>query len=197
MVRKVDHKPKSTIAHEAIPPATLQTGTKESPILLSSDDESGGEEGAHRPFEVNAVPQKRYLGVSPSDAYTFRGHGSAYVMMLAMGYKPDRGLGPNLRGSANSRYVSSVAVACLFFFRKCAALVDRTPEAQGWSRLPFSLSIAQPVTYSPSSKGARQDYQATQGTRSLNIENRTNRGKCDFSNESSTEGEGTENNTSQ
>ena len=102
-------KPAAT--HEAIPPMKLQTGTKESPIFLSSDDESEGEESTCRPLGVNVVPQKRYFGMSPSGVYTFRGHGSAYDMMIAMGYKPDRGLGSNLRGSANSRYVSGTSVA--------------------------------------------------------------------------------------
>lgn len=126
MVRKAAQKPESesAAAREAISSTTLQTGTKELPILLSSDDESGGEESTRRPLGVNAVPQKRYLGVSPSDVYTFRGHGSAYDMMIVMGYKPDRGLGPNLRGSANPRLASGVSVACLFSSRKCATLVD-------------------------------------------------------------------------
>jgi hypothetical protein len=101
MVRKAVQKPKPIVAAEAITSTTLRTGTKESPILLSSD-ESEGEESTRRPLGVTAVPQKRYFGVSPSDAYAFKGQGGAYDMMIAMGYKPDRGLGPNLRGSANS-----------------------------------------------------------------------------------------------
>ena len=124
MVREAVQKSKSTVTHKAIPATTSQTGTKESPILLFSDDEGEGEESAHRPLGVNAAPQKMYLGVSPSDVYTFRGHGSAHDMMIVMGYKPDRGLGPNLRGSANSCYLSGVSLACLFSPRKCAALVD-------------------------------------------------------------------------
>lgn len=124
MVRKAVQKPKPVVAHEAIPSTTLQMGTKESPILLLSDDESEGGERAPRPLGVNAVPQKRYFGMSPSDVYTFRGHGSAYDMMIAMGYKPGHGLGLNLRGSANPRYLPGVSVACLFSSRKCAAIFD-------------------------------------------------------------------------
>jgi len=122
MVHKAVQKPKPTVTYETISSTKLQTGTKESPIFLSSDDES--EEESRRPSGVNAVPQKRYFGVSPSDAYTFKGRGSAYDMMIAMGYKPDRGLGPNLRGSATSRSTSGVSGACLFSPRKCAALVN-------------------------------------------------------------------------
>jgi len=123
MVRREVQKPKPTVPSEAIPPTTLRMGTKESPILLSSD-ESEGEGSTRRLLEVTAVPQKRYLGVSPSDVYTFKGQGSAYDMMIAMGYKPDSGLGPNLRGSANSRSVSGVSGACLFSLRKCPTLAD-------------------------------------------------------------------------
>lgn len=121
MVRKELQKLKPSLAHEAIP---LQTGTKESPILLLSDDESEGGESSSRSLGVNAVPQNRYLGVSPSDVYTFTGHGSAYDMMIAMGYKPDHGLGQNLRGPANSSQVSGVCFACLYLSRECAAPVD-------------------------------------------------------------------------
>ena len=124
MVRKTVQKIKPTVTHKAILPTKPQTGTKESPIFLSSDDESEGEESTHRPLGVNAVLQKRYFGMSPSGVYTFRGHGSAYDMMIAMGYKPDHGLGPNLRGSANSRQVSGISVVCSSSSRKCPALVD-------------------------------------------------------------------------
>jgi hypothetical protein len=103
MVRKVVQTPKPTVINKTTLPMKPPTGTKESPILLSSDDEGEGEESTHRPLGVNAVPQRTYLGMSPSGVYTFRGHGSAYDMMIAMGYKPDHGLGPNLRGSANPR----------------------------------------------------------------------------------------------
>jgi len=142
MVRKVVQKLNHTVSHRAIPSTTFQMGTKESPILLLSDDESGGEETTHHPLEVNAVPQKIYFGVSPSGAYTFKGQGSAYNIMIAMGYKPDRGLGPNLRGSANSRCVFSIPGACLFSPRKRATPADRTLEAQGWSGLSDNLRVA-------------------------------------------------------
>jgi len=124
MVCKAVQKLKPPVTHEAIPSTKLHAGTKESPILLSSDDESEGEDCIPRPLGVNAVPQKRYLGMSPSGVYTFRGHGSAYDMMIAMGYKPDHGLGPNLRGSANSRYVSGTSVAYSPSSRGRPALVD-------------------------------------------------------------------------
>jgi len=124
MARRVVQKPKPTVTGEAIPPTTRQTGTKDSPILLLSDDENEGGGHTRRPLEVTAVPQKRYLGVSPSDAYTFKGQGSAYYMMIAMGYKPDSGLGPNLRGSANSRSVSGVSGACLSSPRESPTLAD-------------------------------------------------------------------------
>jgi len=110
MARRAAQKPKPTVTGEVIPPTTHQTGTKDSPILLLSDEEN---EGSVRPLDVTAVPQKRHLGVSPSDTHTSKGQGSAYYMMIAMGYKPDSGLGPNLRGSANSRSVSGVSGACL------------------------------------------------------------------------------------
>lgn len=99
MVRKAVQVPKLIVAHEAISSTTRRTGTKESPILLLSDDEGEGDENIFHPFVVNASPQKQYLGVSPSDAYTFTGHGSAHDIMIAMGYQPDRGLGPDLRGN--------------------------------------------------------------------------------------------------
>jgi len=121
MARRAVQKHKPTVTSEAIPPTTRQTGTKDSPILLLSDDEN---EGVHRPLEVTAVPQSRYLGVSSSDAYTFKGQGSAYYMMIAMGYKPDSGLGPNLRGSANSRSVSGVSGACLSSPRESPTLAN-------------------------------------------------------------------------
>lgn len=121
MTRKEVQRLKPTLVHEATPP---QTGTKESPILLSSDDESEEEESSHRPLGVNAVPQNWHLGVSPSDVYTFTGHGSAYDMMIAMGYTPNSGLGKELRGSANSPYASRVCFACLYPSRDCAAPVD-------------------------------------------------------------------------
>ena len=124
MVRKEVQKLKPTVTYEAIPSTKLQAGTKESPILLSSDDEGEREEGTRRPLGVNAAPQKKYFGMSPSGVYTFRGHGSAYDMMIAMGYKPDHGLGPNLRGPANSRYVSGIPVAYSSSPRECPALID-------------------------------------------------------------------------
>lgn len=124
MLRRVAKKPKPTSAHATIPSTTRQAGTKESPILLLSDDESEGKEDTRRPL---ATTQKTYLGVSPSDPYTFRGHGSAYDIMIAMGYKPDRGLGLNLRGSATSCSPPSVSLVCLFSVRKRPTLADRTP----------------------------------------------------------------------
>ena len=124
MTRRVVQKPKPTVTVEAIPPTTRQTGTKDSPILLLSDDENEGGERNRSPLEVTAVPQKRYLGVSPSDTYTFKGQGSAYYMMIAMGYKPDSGLGPNLRGSANSRSLSAVSGACLSSPRESPTLAN-------------------------------------------------------------------------
>lgn len=122
MLRGAVKKPKPP-AYVAIPPTTQQAGTKESPILLLSDDENE-QEGKRPPL---VVTQKTYLGVSPSDPYTFEGHGSAYDIMIAMGYKPDRGLGQNLRGSATSRSMFGVSVACLFSVRKRPTVVDRTP----------------------------------------------------------------------
>jgi hypothetical protein len=116
MARKVVQIPKP-VARETIS-STKQTGTKESPILLLSDDESEGKENNRRPPVTTIAPQKRYLGMSPSDTYTFTGHGSAYDIMIAMGYKPDRGLGPNLRGSAASRSAYGVSVTFLFSPRK-------------------------------------------------------------------------------
>jgi hypothetical protein len=101
MVRKAVQKLKPAVTNEGTSSMTLRTGTKESPILLSSDDESKDEESTRRSLGIAAAPQKRYLGVSPSDAYTFKGQGSAYDMMIVMGYKHGRGLGPDLRGSAN------------------------------------------------------------------------------------------------
>ena len=124
MSRKAVQKPNRTVVGEAIPSTTLRAGTKESPILLSSDDESEREESTRRPLEPALASQKRHLGVSPSDAYTFRGQGIAYDMMIAMGYKPDSGLGPDLRGSANSRYMFGVSCAYLFPPRKISAAVD-------------------------------------------------------------------------
>lgn len=123
MSRKTVQRPKRAFAGETILSTTPQAGTKEAPILLLSDDESG-EESTPRPLELSPVPQKRYLGVSSSDAYTFKGQGNAYDMMIAMGYKPNSGLGPNLRGSANSRYTSDVSGAYLFPPRKRATLAD-------------------------------------------------------------------------
>lgn len=123
MSRKVAKKPGPT-AHMTVSPTTPQTGTKESPILLLSDDESEGEEDISHP---SAVKQKAYLGVSPSDPYTFRGHGSAYDIMIAMGYKPDRGLGTNLRGSATPCSASGVSFVCLSSVRERPTLADRTP----------------------------------------------------------------------
>lgn len=123
MLRKVAKRPTLTAAHAATPPTIQQTGTKESPILLLSDDEREVEEDICRPL---AATQKTHLGVSPSDPYTFKGHGSAYDIMIAMGYKPDRGLGPSLRGSTASHSISSVSVACLFSVRKRPTIADRT-----------------------------------------------------------------------
>lgn len=140
MARKVVQIPK-TILREAIS-SRKQTGTKDSPILLLSDDESEGKENNRRPPIVAAAPQKTYLGVSPSDNYTFTGHGSAYDIMIAMGYKPDRGLGPALRGSATSRSAHGVSVTCLFSARKHSTFVDRTPEVQGRSRLSYNLRLS-------------------------------------------------------
>lgn len=140
MARKVVQIPK-TVPREAIS-STKQTGTKDSPILLLSDDEIEGKENNRRSLTVAVAPQKAYLGVSPSDNYTFTGHGSAYDIMIAMGYKPDRGLGPTLRGSATSRSAYGVSVTCLFSARKHSTSIDRTPEAQGWSRLSYNLPLS-------------------------------------------------------
>lgn len=124
MLRRVAKKPKPTPAHATISPTTRQAGTKESPILLLSDDESEGKEDIRH---SHATTQKTYLGVSPSDPYIFRGHGSAYDIMIAMGYKPDCGLGLNLRGSATSCSVPGVSLAYLFSVRERPTLADRTP----------------------------------------------------------------------
>lgn len=124
MSRKAVPRAKRAVTGGAIPSMTLQAGTKDCPILLLSDDEGKGEECTRRPLEPTPVPQKRYLGVSPFDAYTFKGQGIAHDMMIAMGYKPDSGLGPNLRGSANSRCMPGVSDAYLFPPRKCTAAVD-------------------------------------------------------------------------
>lgn len=124
MVRKAVQLPKLTIAHEAISSTTRRTGTKESPILLLSDDEGEGDENTFHPFVVNGSLQKRYLGVSPSDTYTFTGHGGAYDIMIAMGYQPDRGLGPDLRGSATSRTTYGISVTCLLSVRKRSTPAD-------------------------------------------------------------------------
>ena len=124
MVRKVVQKPKRIVTDKAIPSTTPQTGTKDSPILLFSDDEGEGKERTRHPLETTAIPWKGYLGVSPSDAYAFRGQGCAYDMMIAMGYRPDNGLGPNLRGSADSRCVSGLSSTCLLSPRKHPTLVN-------------------------------------------------------------------------
>jgi hypothetical protein len=121
MLRKTAKKPKHTAAHAMIPPTKRQTGTKESPILLLSDDDREEKEDTRRPL---ATTQKTYLGVSPSDPYTFKGHGSAYDIMIAMGYKPNRGLGPNLRGSATFRSVPGVSFPCLFSVRERPSIAD-------------------------------------------------------------------------
>ena len=124
MVRNASKKSSRTTPHAVTTPTTPQTGTKESPILLLSDDEREGEEDLCRPLTVT---QKTYLGVSPSDPHNLQGRGSAYDIMIAMGYEPGCGLGPNLRGSATSRSVSGVSVTCLFSVRNRPTLADRTP----------------------------------------------------------------------
>lgn len=146
MLRKVVKKSKPPAAHAVIPPTTRQKGTKESPILLLSDDESEGEDENFRPL---AATQKSYLGVSPSDPYSFKGHGSAYDIMIAMGYKPDRGLGPNLRGSATSPLRIWHVFVCLFSARERPALADRTPQARSWGGLSYNNRVSQPISRAP------------------------------------------------